>query len=66
MAYGIKMESVRKRLGVPILGIVATKLTRLHHAARVDMIRPNWVQFASIHKQNVMVSMACGMKMESV
>jgi len=66
MAFGIKMESVQKRLGVPILGIVATKPARLHRAARVDMIRLNWVQSVSIHRKNVKVSMACGMKMESV
>jgi len=66
MAFGIKMGNVQKRWGGPILGIVVTKLTRLHRAARVDMIRPNWVQSVSIHRKNVKVSMACGMKMESV
>uniref|UniRef100_A0A6C0L7D0 Uncharacterized protein n=1 Tax=viral metagenome TaxID=1070528 RepID=A0A6C0L7D0_9ZZZZ len=29
MAFGIKMESVQKRLGGPILGIVATRPARL-------------------------------------
>jgi hypothetical protein len=55
MAFGIKMGNVQKRLGVPILGIVATKPARLHRAARVDMIRLNWVQSVSIHRKNVKV-----------
>ena len=55
MAFGIKMESVRKRLGGPILGIVVIKPARLHHVPKVAMIHLNWVQSVSIHRKNVKV-----------
>uniref|UniRef100_A0A6C0L9D5 Uncharacterized protein n=1 Tax=viral metagenome TaxID=1070528 RepID=A0A6C0L9D5_9ZZZZ len=55
MVYGIKMESVQKRLEVPIPGIVATRPARPHHVPRVVMIHLNWMQYVSIHKQNVKV-----------